>query len=84
MLYVVGGTVTSDALEKVRLEGFRDNRTNVPMIAVVLTDGLSRRPSLTRFQASLLRRDGVQVYAIGTTLIFQFWTLLAFNSCTAM
>lgn len=66
MLYVVGGTVTSAALEKVRLEGFLNNRTGVPMIAVVITDGLSRLPSLTRFQASLLRREGVQVYAIGT------------------
>lgn len=65
LLYVVGGTMTSDALEKVRLEGFAGNRTGVPMIAVVITDGLSRLPSLTRFQASLLRREGVQVYAIG-------------------
>ncbi|XP_045156316.2 matrilin-2-like [Mercenaria mercenaria] len=63
--YVVGGTLTSDALEKVRLEGFTANRTGVPMIAVVVTDGLSRYPPLTRFQASLLRKENVLVYAIG-------------------
>ena len=65
MIYVVGGTLTSDALATARQEGFLTNRTGVPMLAVVITDGLSRRPSLTRFQASLLRREGVQVYAIG-------------------
>ncbi|WAR00541.1 CO6A4-like protein [Mya arenaria] len=65
MQYIVGGTMTADALEKVRLEGFTSNRTGVPMIVVVVTDGLSRYPSLTRFQASLLRREGVDVYAVG-------------------
>lgn len=63
--YVVGGTLTSDALEKVRLEGFAKNRTGVPMIAVVITDGLSRYPPLTRYQASLLRKENVLIYAIG-------------------
>lgn len=80
MLYVVGGTVTSAALENVRQEGFINNRTGVPMIAVVITDGLSRRPSLTRFQASLLRREGVQVYAIGiydnSSLYISVWSTL--------
>ncbi|XP_060581689.1 uncharacterized protein LOC132738240 [Ruditapes philippinarum] len=63
--YIVGGTLTSDALEKVRLEGFTSNRTGVPMIAVVVTDGMSRFPPLTRFQASLLRKENVLVYSIG-------------------
>jgi len=66
MQYIPGGTMTADALEKVRLEGFTSARPGVPQIVVVVTDGLSRFPSLTRFQASLLRRDGVDVYAIGT------------------
>ena len=65
MQYVVGGTLTSDALEKVRQEGFVANRTGVPMIAVVVTDGMSRYPPLTRFQASLLRKENVLVYSIG-------------------
>lgn len=63
--YIVGGTMTADALAKVRTEGFLSNRTGVPMIAIVVTDGLSRYPPLTRYQASLLRKEGVQVYAVG-------------------
>jgi hypothetical protein len=67
--YIVGGTLTSDALEKVRLEGFTSNRTGVPMIAVVVTDGMSRFPPLTRFQASLLRKENVLVYSIGEIIL---------------
>ncbi|KAL4227323.1 collagen [Mactra antiquata] len=63
--YVIGGTMTGDALNTVRTEGFLNNRTGVPMLAVVITDGLSRFPPLTRFQANLLRREGVDLYAIG-------------------
>lgn len=60
--------MTGEALNVVRTEGFVNNRTGVPLITVVITDGLSRYPPLTRFQASLLRREGVDVYAIGRSI----------------
>lgn len=65
MIYVKGGTMTHAALEEVRNEGFVNNRTGVPHLVIVLTDGLSRLPGLTKLRAAYLREMGLQVYAIG-------------------
>lgn len=63
--YIIGSTQTAEALETLKNEGFTDQRTGVPKIAVVITDGLSRYPSLTKVRAALLRQMGVLMYAIG-------------------
>ena len=62
--------MTSDALQLVLTEGFKNNRTGVPQIVVVVTDGLSRYPSLTRVRASMLRHNGVQMYAVGEFVMY--------------
>ena len=63
--YIIGSTQTADALETLRKEGFTNRRPGVPTLAVVITDGLSRYPSLTKVRAALLRDMGVLMYAIG-------------------
>ena len=63
--YIIGSTQTAEALETLRKEGFTDRRTGVPTITVVITDGLSRYPSLTKVRAALLRDMGVLMYAVG-------------------
>lgn len=70
MEYIVGGTITHQALATVRQEGFGAPRPGVPRIAIVITDGLSRYPAYTRREASLLRDAGITVYSVGTEMYY--------------
>ncbi|KAK3605644.1 hypothetical protein CHS0354_032596 [Potamilus streckersoni] len=63
--YTIGGTNTADALQLMRLEGFDRERPAAPNIGIVITDGLSKYPSLTKAQAELAKNDGITLFAIG-------------------
>lgn len=63
--YSGGGTSTSDALELMRLEGFDRERPDAPDVAIVITDGLSKYPQLTRVQAELAKKDEITIFSIG-------------------
>lgn len=63
--YLRGGTDTGFALKNIREYGFRLARSNVAHILIVVTDGLSRDPSDTLLQASLLKEIGINIFAIG-------------------
>ncbi|XP_048238948.1 collagen alpha-1(XII) chain-like [Haliotis rufescens] len=63
-----GNTKTDEALDYVRDEMFaRENgaREGVTHIAVILTDGESDDTELTKVSASLAKKDGIQIFAIG-------------------
>ena len=64
-LQTYGGTKTDMALLMMN-EMFRSRgRSNVPHIAIVMTDGQSDYPQLTIQQAIAVRDDGITVFAIG-------------------
>ncbi|XP_053405497.1 matrilin-2-like [Mercenaria mercenaria] len=63
--YSGGGTATSDALKLMRTEGFDRERPDAPDIAIVITDGLSKYPKITRTQANLAKSEGITVFSIG-------------------
>lgn len=59
------GTGTHKALKRMR-EMFQERgRLEVPRIGVVITDGLSVSPYLTKEEARLLHLDGVITFAVG-------------------
>lgn len=59
------GTGTHKALKRMR-EMFQERgRPEVPRIGVVITDGLSVSPYLTKEEARLLHLDGVITFAVG-------------------
>lgn len=59
------GTGTHKALKRMR-EMFQERgRPEVPRIGVVITDGLSVSPYLTKEEARLLHLDGVIIFAVG-------------------
>ncbi|XP_052797297.1 collagen alpha-4(VI) chain-like [Mya arenaria] len=64
--YTQGSTDTAAAMEMLRQEGFTNERTNDPNIAIVITDGYSRDPKNTLRQAQLAKEsDNVTLIAIG-------------------
>lgn len=65
--YVSGRTNTSDALRFVRQYGFSKERTreNAVKLAIILTDGISRRPLLTKKESNLCRDQGIHLFAVG-------------------
>ncbi|XP_053405850.1 collagen alpha-1(XII) chain-like [Mercenaria mercenaria] len=63
--YYPGNTETDKALDLLRLEGFEGERTDAPNIAIVVTDGLSTNPDLTRIAASRLKKSGSTVFSVG-------------------
>ncbi|KAL3865535.1 hypothetical protein ACJMK2_042911, partial [Sinanodonta woodiana] len=63
--YTTGGTNTADAIQLMRSEGFDRERPAAPNIGIVITDGLSKYPTLTKGQAELARNDGITLFAIG-------------------
>ena len=62
-----GGTYTADAINKMRLDLFspEHRREGVPHIGIVITDGESIDPKLTRYAARKAKRDGITMFAIG-------------------
>ena len=63
MQYIGGGTNTADALRYMREQMFSQNsgaRSNVPRIAVVITDGQSSNPIKTTQEADNARLDHIQ------------------------
>lgn len=65
--YAYGITNTAEAIRFVRENGFTDERRRegVAHIIIVLTDGLSRDPLLTKQEAALARNQGIYLFAIG-------------------
>ncbi|WAR00542.1 COCA1-like protein [Mya arenaria] len=63
--YSGGGTSTSEALELMRGEGFDGERPGAPDIAIVITDGLSKYPMLTKFQADRAKNESISMFSIG-------------------
>ncbi|CAC5383549.1 COL6A [Mytilus coruscus] len=69
MPYSTGNTNTHKALELLNKFGFTANfggRGNrVPKIAIVITDGTSRQPTLTRTLAIKAKNQGIMMFSIG-------------------
>ena len=66
--YIFGGTRTDLALTYVRENSFTaasGDRTDVINILIVITDGYSNQPELTRQEADKLHQTDVKVFAIG-------------------
>ena len=65
--YSYGMTNTADAIKFVRKHGYTglNDRRGSSKIAIVLTDGLSRKPPQTRSEAELAREAGIHLFAIG-------------------
>ena len=66
--YISGGTRTDLALNYARDTSFSigaGDRPEVPNILIVITDGKSNEPELTRQEADILRQLGVKVFAVG-------------------
>ncbi|KAL3865536.1 hypothetical protein ACJMK2_042912 [Sinanodonta woodiana] len=63
--YTIGGTNTADAIQLMRSEGFDRERPAAPDIGIVITDGLSKYPTLTKAQADLAKNEGITLFAIG-------------------
>lgn len=65
--YVSGRTNTSDALRFIRQYGFSKQRTreDAVKLAIVLTDGISRSPLVTKKESNLCREQGIHLFAIG-------------------
>lgn len=65
--YMYGMTNTADAIRFVRKYGFtgRNKREGVAQIAIVMTDGLSRKPNQTKYEATKARKSGIYMFAIG-------------------
>ncbi|KAL4227324.1 biological adhesion [Mactra antiquata] len=78
--YSGGGTTTSDALRLLRSEGFEGERPDAPDIAIVITDGLSKYPLITRAQADLAKQEGITMFSIGIGNLTDTNELLAIAS----
>lgn len=65
--YVSGRTNTSDSLRYIRQYGFGPGltREGAVKLAIVLTDGVSRRPLETKKQSNLCREAGIHLFAVG-------------------
>ena len=66
--YIFGGTRTDLALKYAVENSFSiwaGDRPDVPNILIVITDGKSNEPELTRQEADILHQLGVKVFAIG-------------------
>ncbi|XP_062612726.1 collagen alpha-1(XII) chain-like [Saccostrea cucullata] len=59
------GTGTHKALKRMRDMFGERGRPEVPHIGVVITDGLSVSPYLTKEEAKRVHQDGVEVFAVG-------------------
>ncbi|KAL3865534.1 hypothetical protein ACJMK2_042910 [Sinanodonta woodiana] len=60
------GTNTHKALEFMKKNIFHNSSSsNTPQIAVIVTDGSSHNPQLTREYAETLKAMGVEIYTIG-------------------
>ncbi|XP_041375252.1 cartilage matrix protein-like [Gigantopelta aegis] len=59
-----GGTNTGSAIAYVRDHGFR-SRPQVAHIMVVITDGVSFDPEVTRREAAAAKRAGIYMFAVG-------------------
>ncbi|XP_078329827.1 protein PIF-like [Crassostrea virginica] len=77
------GTGTHKALKRMR-EMFRERgRPEVPRIGVVITDGLSVSPYLTKEEARLLHLDGIVTFAVGIEGDKTFQTELEYIASSA-
>ncbi|KAK3591361.1 hypothetical protein CHS0354_040323 [Potamilus streckersoni] len=68
MQYMGGGTNTADAIKYMRSQLFSQNsgaRSNVPRIAIVITDGRSANPTATQTEADNARVDNIGIVSIG-------------------
>ncbi|XP_052822702.1 neurogenic locus notch homolog protein 1 [Octopus bimaculoides] len=66
--YNSGATNTHLALNYLKRHAFQSRaggRRLIPKIAIVITDGRSTNPKMTRHTAQILKKSGIQVYAIG-------------------
>ena len=66
--YIFGGTRTDLALKYATENSFTvasGDRPEVPNILIVITDGKSNEPELTRQESDILHQLGVKVFAVG-------------------
>lgn len=62
------GTNTDLGIEKMR-KLFEVARIDVPLIGIVVTDGISKHPKKTARQAALAKEFGVNMYSVGVTYL---------------
>ena len=66
--HIRGDTNTASALRYMRTEMFTEKngaRSDIPHIAIVITDGKSNNPQITRMEAAKAQAEGIHMFAIG-------------------
>ncbi|KAL3877480.1 hypothetical protein ACJMK2_035181 [Sinanodonta woodiana] len=59
------GTNTAAAIAKTREIFQEEGRRNVPKVGILLTDGVSDDPQLTKEESSVARREGIRMIVVG-------------------
>ena len=62
---ILGNTATDLALDLLRVDGYEGDRADAPNIAIVVTDGYSTSPDLTKVAAQNLKDENIITFAIG-------------------
>lgn len=66
--YTPGSTHTADALQYVSRQSFSTShggRTNVPHIAILITDGPSITKDITKIEGQIAKDNGILIYSVG-------------------
>lgn len=63
------GTNTDLGIEKMRQLFEASPREGVPLVGIVVTDGISKYPKKTANQAALAKEFGVNMYSVGVTYL---------------
>ena len=77
--YTHGGTETHKALQLLHKSVIRNN-TSSPQVAIVITDGSSWHPDLTKHWAEQLKKLGIVIYVVGVGDDFNPYELSAISS----
>ena len=79
LVYTHGGTETHKALELL-YQSVIHNDTTSPKVAIVITDGASFQPDLTKTAAQQVKDSGVIIFAVGIGDDFNPYELSAISS----
>lgn len=74
------GTYTQLGIKKMRTLFMKNTRLDVPMVGIVVTDGISIDPASTAREAALAKEYGINMYSVGVTNLTDIVELQAIAS----